>query len=109
MFKTELVIKKVRGRSNKYVVVHPLIFDTGKYGVFTVPAGFNTDLSTYWIEGKHTSAAVVHDFALVTGQGRTRSNDIMYIALKSLGVAWWHRRLILSAITVFGWYAEIKK
>ena len=105
-FRTDLVVRKVRGRSHKYELAAPLLFFDSELGhVITVPKGFKTDLSTYWIEGKHTEAAIVHDYLLVHSElPREIADQVMYNAMKSLGVRKYHKSLIYLAIRLYGWF-----
>ena len=98
MFLSDLIIKKVRGKSDKYVVCEPLEYQApGK--LWTVPQGFETDLSTFWLEGRHTDCAVLHDWVLhVTDNDFKRANKVMDEAMESVGTRWLNRKLIMLGV-----------
>lgn len=104
MFTNDLILKKIKGHSHMFELAEELIWEGGDYGIIVVPKGFFTDLSTYWLEGKHTRAAIVHDYVLYDGHTRAEAADIMNLAMQDLGVSWARRNLILIAIRSYnGW------
>lgn len=74
--------------------------------VFTVPVGFRTDLTTRWFEGRHTEASVLHDFMLVEGHSFSEANAMMRVAMKELQVHPVRRFIIMTGVTVWGFFKE---
>src|SRR6266567_2531715 len=78
-FDSELAIMR---DGNMWVLLHPLKYTTADGKIFTIPAGFHTDLATvpavfrWWIDvtGKHERAAVLHDW-LTSVEGPGVSTD----------------------------------
>jgi len=73
-----------------------------------VAKGFGTDLasipqifrSLIPQRGKHIQPAIAHDYCYVFDQGISKADaDAMFLAgMKSVGVAWWKRRLMWAAV-----------
>lgn len=69
MFLTELVVKEPKDGEGEWELVEDLVYQ-GKRDIITIPAGFKTDFASvpriFWNifppVGRHTKAAVVHDF-----------------------------------------------
>lgn len=78
MFKSNLRILQIP--DGRWQLLSPLV-----YNDITVPAGFITDLTTGFIEGKHTRASVLHDYALSL-YTRLKADKIMREALPTLNV-----------------------
>ena len=76
----------------------------GERITWRVPAGFKTDLTTSWFEGRHTDASVLHDYLLkqakLNNYSRNFADATMNLAMKSLGVRPWRRRVIMMGITL---------
>lgn len=71
-FKTELVVKElVAGEAKKWELVEDLVYEANREA-FRIPAGYQTDFTTVpktvsWLVpryGRHTRAAVVHDYLI---------------------------------------------
>jgi len=83
--------------------------------VITVPQGFETDLASIpWPasmllpkSGIYNQAAVLHDY-LYTTQTRPRAeaDHIFLEAMKTLGVSWWIRTTMYTAVRLFGRYRK---
>ena len=100
MFHTPLDIRKVRGKSKRYVLLAPLVYHGSKF--VTVAEGFETDLTTFWLEGRHTDASVLHDFCLrKTSMTRRECDDLMKEAMDSLAVRKLHERIIYAGIRIW--------
>lgn len=117
MFKTDLVVKALHNRPNYWEVKEELVWegpisDKGRVLVFTVFAGFVTDLASIpralrWMlnpNGKSRRAAVLHDF-LYTGQHLSRKDsDLLFLAaLKADGVSLIQRQLLYRGVRMGGW------
>lgn len=79
--------------------------------VLTIKKGFKTDYASIprpvWSilppVGKYDKAAVVHDFLYRTnGVTRKQADDTMLEAMKVLGVGWWTRTAIHTALRIGG-------
>ncbi len=85
--------------------------EEGSGDVVTVEAGFETDFASvprlfWWLcppLGRYGKATVVHDWGYVV-QDRTRlAYDLIFLeAMEVLGVVWWKRSLMYSAVRTFG-------
>ena len=82
--------------------------------VIEMPAGFVTDLASIprsfmWlipVNGKHRSAAIVHDYLYVTKPDwcdRAMADGIFLEAVEVLGETKWRRRAMYAAVHVGGW------
>ena len=117
MFMTELVIKPVNG--NEWELTENLIYsDDYKDDVIVVPKGFQMGLASIprlltWlfpVHGKHTRAAVVHDW-LYANKGkllyvtytRKEADFVFKTAMKELGVNWFKRNMMYTAVRTSGW------
>jgi len=62
-------------------------------------------------DGNYTPAAIVHDWLYgcheIAGKAITReqADGVMLEAMETLGVSWWRRWAIWSALRVGGWWA----
>ncbi len=83
-----------------------------KVTYFTVAAGFVTDLASIPRAvrslipqvGRHLQAAVVHDWCYAGNTKLTRreADDLFYEGMTSLGVPWWKRQAMYTAVRMFG-------
>lgn len=108
MFLTSLIITPIKG--NEWQLVKPLVYDTGQ-NVITAPEGFVTDLASiprpfrlfFPVHGKHTRAAVIHDYLYANQIGKRRDADQIFLgAMKVLGVSWIKRRIFYAAVRIGG-------
>lgn len=83
MFTTKLIIEEIG--DDKWKILSPLIFSHGD-DVIHVPEGFITDLTTWFPEGRHTKASVMHDFLIYIGRDRRYCNKMMRLAMKDSDV-----------------------
>ena len=96
--------------------------ELGSGDTITVPEGFITDFASIpkgvrWIIGgplgKYSKAAVIHDFLFATQQRSFReTNKIFLEGMKVLGVPWWRRTILYSAVATGGfisWMSSKKK
>lgn len=87
----------------------------GSDNFIDVPKGLETDFASVpkglWNilppDGEYTQAAVLHDFLYQTkGENgkRTRKecDEIFLEGMKVLGVPWWKRKLMFTAVRIFG-------
>jgi len=107
-FLSELIIKPTL--SDKWQLVKPLIYRAGE-STFLVPAGFATDLASiprplrplFPVHGKHTRAAVVHDWLYQGGiVDRETADAIFSLAMRESGVGWLKRKLFHGAVRLAG-------
>lgn len=67
-----------------HILTEDFLFDMGD-GVFIVPMGFRTDRASiptffsFWKEGLHNIAAVVHDYLYIYGEIRFVCGDEMFV------------------------------
>ena len=109
MFESHLTITKTPGKSKEYLLAAPLVFRDGEQ-TWTVPSGFKTDLSTFWIEGRHTECAVLHDWVLYATRNDYRiANSVMRRAMVSIGVRSWHLQLIMLGVEFNRFIKEVFK
>lgn len=81
--------------------------------VIVVPVNFETDFASvpriFWTIvppwGKYSPAAVVHDYLYIK-QHTTRlyADSVFKELMKALGVSWWKRNLMYSAVRAGGWF-----
>jgi hypothetical protein len=111
-FTTPLFLEYGDGHDWKVTHAFPYEHDDGR--VFTVPAGFETDFASvprfFWRifppHGRYGKAAVLHDFLYRTGAVARRDADhIFFDAMHELGVRFFTRWTIWSAVRTFGWFA----
>jgi len=118
-FLTELVIRPVNG--DEWELAQPLHYKTLDGEEIVVPVGFQMDLASipriftpiFPVHGKHTRAAVVHDW-LYANYGhvpamriitRKECDTIFLEAMKELGVGWFKRSMMYAAVRSGGWLA----
>ncbi len=111
-FLTELRFENIPGELGRFRLVKPLMFlykPTDE--IFTVPAGFPTDLASIPKAfqnvasklGKNIKAAILHDYLYAKGFTTKKLADkIFLIAMKECGVKFWKRRLMYLAVKWFG-------
>lgn len=77
----------------------------------TVPKGFKTDFASvpraFWQvlppDGTYTQAAVVHDYLYYAQIFTRKKSDYVFLeAMGVLGVSWWKRRVMYTAVRLFG-------
>ncbi len=112
-FTTELKVKPTDG--NKWELLESLEYKVPDDETFyIVPSGFVTGLASiprifrvlYSIHGKHTRAAVLHDWFYATnGHDLTRKfcDNIFYDAMLELDVRKSKAWVIYKAVRMFGW------
>lgn len=117
-FLSELILTPSDG--DKWALVNPLIYRAGEQ-CFIVPEGFQTDLASipqllrplFPVHGKHTRAAVVHDWLYQAGTvDRETADAVFSLAMRESGVSWIKRKLFYSAVRIAGrlfWKKETKK
>ena len=80
----------------------------------TVPVGTETDLGSIpvllqWLfpkDGKAVLGYVLHDYLYKVGiYSRSKSDDILQEAMKTLDVSWWRLRGVRGGLAVGGWVA----
>jgi len=109
MFTTPLDIRKHQGYSSRYEVLAPLIYEGAHFTVI-VPAGYITDLTTWYPEGRHTPASIMHDYWLDKTGNWSDANQLMVEILKDeqLKVRAWNRSIITVGINIGRLRAAIK-
>ncbi len=97
--------------SGLWKVVEDFSYHNKKDDIIVVPAGFLTDFASvpriFWTliprYGKYTSASVLHDYLYsIKERSREESDRIFLDAMKVLKVSWWKRRVMWSAVRMFG-------
>ena len=105
-----------------WVLLAPFVYFVGYEGsdeLIFVTAGFKTDFASIprfaWPiighpTGKYGKAAVIHDWlyefpsdGVEEQRSRRRCDQIFLEGLKVLGVGWWKRSTMYSAVRVGGW------
>ena len=117
-FLTELVIRPVNG--DEWELAQQLHYKTLAGEEIVVPIGFQMDLASipriftpiFPVHGKHTRAAVVHDWLyanrghLPAGEFTRKEADTVFLeAMKELGVGWLKRSMMYAAVRSGGWLA----
>lgn len=106
MFKS-IPILRPSDKSNEWILESDLIWDD-----ITIPAGFITDLasipriaqSIIPVNGKHRSAAILHDYLyVIQDRSRGEADELFLNAMESSGVGWLQRRIMHAAVRVGGW------
>ena len=100
-FKTNLCVEQII-HTKDWRLVNDLVWKN-----YVVPAGFKTDLTTFWFEGRHTPASVLHDYLLLQGHSFKFANRVMNEAMKELKVKTFERRCIMVGITLKKWSSMI--
>ncbi len=109
-FLNELKIKPVKGDQWELLCSMSYVGAGGR--VITVPAGFQMDLASiprvfrplFPVHGKHTRAAVVHDWLYAEKIGKRKEADQLFLSImKELGVGWIKRRMMYAAVRAGGW------
>jgi hypothetical protein len=89
-----------------WLVLEPIEYVTDRGEWIDIPAGFKTDLTSNYREGKWTKASILHDWLYSCGRFSKRRSDTIYReAMKSLGVGWWQRNKMIAALDLFGFKA----
>jgi hypothetical protein len=122
-FTTKLNVQYVDGKH--WILLSPFIYRVGSADsdeVVFVHAGFKTDFASipHWAwpvlghpTGKHGKAAVIHDYLYQYpyvrrlhicswNRSRRRCDQIFLEGMKVLGVSWWKRTVMYSAVRVGG-------
>ena len=119
MFKSYLKVKQVNAL--EWELLEPLVYDAGRFGVITAPAGFVCDFCsvprvplTFWICGDlGHGAGIIHDYIYrVGGMSREDADRVFYMALRDLGVPPWKAGLMFKAVRMFAgkiWEAYRRK
>ena len=96
----------------EWVLLEDLVYE-GNTQEFVVPAGFITDLASipsifrplFSVHGKHSKAAVVHDFHYITQTISKQDADGLFRRMmKELGVGQTRRLLMWIAVRIGGRY-----
>jgi hypothetical protein len=86
-----------------WLVLEPIEYVTDRGEWIDIPAGFKTDLTSCYPEGRWSKAAILHDWLYSCGRfSKRRSDLIFYEAMKGLGVGWWRRSRMLIGLAVGG-------
>jgi hypothetical protein len=112
-FLNELLLQSVQGTERGFTVAQDFHYETLAGASIIVPMGYRTDLASvprafFWLfppSGKYREAAVVHDFIytnLTTIYTRSQADQIFMDAMSELGVSWWRRKMMWSAVRVGG-------
>lgn len=108
-FQSELIIREAP--DCQWVLAQPLEYK-GNRDTFIVPVGFATDFASvpraFWSlfppYGRHTKAAVLHDFLYVAQiTSRKDADGIFLRVMKELGTSWVRRRIMHRAVRLAGW------
>ena len=110
MFTTSLITERISDK--KVRLVAPLVYLSDIAGRIEVPIGFETDLAsvprlplTFAVAGDTAhEAAVVHDYLYSEKKiSRSKADAVFEEAMNVLGISWWKRKLMWSAVRAFGW------
>ena len=100
---------KIRTTLTELTFYSDIVKDT-----ITVPIGTETDLGSIpsilqWLfpkDGKAVLGYVLHDYLYKVGlYSRSKSDDILQEAMKTLDVSWWRLRGVRGGLAVGGWVA----
>lgn len=113
-FITKLHLEDIDGE--RWMLLAPLVYkQDGR--TYTAPAGYITDLASippvvFWRpkSGRHNEGDVIHDAAysgdLIVSPPhdltREEADGLFYYAMEALGVSWWSRNVMWSAVRVGG-------
>ena len=109
-FTTKLAITEYANGSYKWKLTEELVYH-GKIDKFVVPVDFVTDFASVprplWgifpPYGKHTKAAVVHDYLYVTGNVSRKDADGIFSRMMRENGVKWRRPFMWTAVRLFGW------
>lgn len=112
MYHVEIILPK----SWKKPVTYKLLEHVEVSGV-CVPSGFITDGATvprlFWCLfppiGRYFPATTLHDYLLVKGYGWSIANKNFKQSLIDLGCRPWRVKVLMSAVTLHGWYRVLVK
>lgn len=99
------------GGKQRWKTYREIRYQSLHHGVFTVPAGFETDLASipriFWPflspAGKYAKAAVLHDWLYVTKTVTRKVADELFLeAMEVLGVSWITRNVMYRAVRMGG-------
>ena len=113
-FTTPLRVEFIDGKY--WILLSPFTYRVGSVDskeIIFVPAGFKTDFGSIWRlfwpvighpTGKYGKATVVHDYLYQHsgGRSRRRCDQVFLEGMKVLGVSWWRRTEMYSAVRVGG-------
>lgn len=111
-FLTPLVVRETYD-AGAWVLVKELVWQ-GAYEALAVPVGFKTDFASvprlFWglfpPYGRHTRAAVIHDWLYMTGHlSRADADGIFRRIMRECGVGRARRWTMYGALRLFGWVA----
>lgn len=111
-FRTKL---KVESGGKYWILLQPLIFESERHGLITVPMGFKTDFASvpripvvYSMFGNTShNAAVIHDW-LYSGNvkiSRKRADEVFIDAMRSKKQSKWRRIPMFWAVRLFAKFA----
>lgn len=119
MFKSFLDCRQVS--DDEWELLSDLVYDAGRFGVFTAKKGFVCDFCTipripflFWLMGGMAEGAgLIHDWLYRTGEVDRKTADIIfYMAMRDLGVPAWKAGLAYKGVRVFAgriWEAYRRK
>ena len=110
-FQSELVISPKNGK--EWALREQLLYSSSKQNrVISAPKGFVCDLTSiprifrplFPVHGKHTRAAVIHDWLYAKKTGKRKDADLIFLeAMSELGVSRFKRYAMYSAVRAGGW------
>ena len=112
-FLTSLEVRSID--DSVWALSSPLVFNSKRIGLVTVPAGFVTDFASvprvpvaYLLTGDAAHApAVIHDYLYGSPRRKRSVCDAVFLeAMEDIGVAWWRRYLMWAAVRVFGGFVR---
>lgn len=119
MFKSYLDCRQITDKD--WQLLSPLVYDAGRFGTITAPAGFVCDFCSvpripvaYLLTGGiGQGAGIIHDYIYrVGGMSREDADRVFYMALRDLGVPPWKAGLMFKAVRMFAgkiWEAYRRK
>lgn len=98
-------------RRRMYTLTSDLVFHTRKYGIITVPKGFQTDFASippvfftlFPPDGRYLEAAILHDYYYDNAiETKDKADELFLMGMNALGVKMWRKYLMYWAVRRFG-------
>lgn len=108
VFVTKLRVERDREK-NIWRLLSPFVARVNGKPI-VVPEGFESDFASvpraplaFLLAGDTAHAsAVLHDFLYVSGADKNYADRVFLAAMEAEGVPWWRRRMMFSAVSLFG-------
>lgn len=117
MFKNNLKVELVNNQGKKWILLSDLVYDHKRYGIITVPKGFETDFASVpripvvfeLVGDRGHAAATIHDWLYHNGTlSRKDVDKILLQALRDTKVGKVRSYVMYFGVRAFGWMFFMK-